>query len=1074
MYESCCNINKTREYLLLHISCILDWIAIHRGACPRSWSKKIGDMFNSYATIKNSNFQFDNRITWNYSYKLIGKALDDNNMHILDKVSCVKSRDLNRQLVYAMVNTNHNKIYVGRTNNLLRRLSEHIRAAFKHAQNGTPTERVHAYMSHTKAQNWTLIPIGAVNNILADAKLAESRYIKILHRNRLLNDDFHTRARNSILSKKSKSFKRPDRYTTRRGTKFSMVSNYVPKSFTVSSTVNHNLTEMFSLDFCRVLQHLDTLTGTTLQSTQIKTMGAMNGLTNWKRVRLLFGKSTITFFNKQGNKCNSTVGSALSQIKSGVIQTFCINSVLTTTDDLTKDTLQRVGASKAVAKHICNKATLHDLLSWRGRIHVVDNKKLRNYAACNIETHLKLRFNLRYSKPLTIRVPFSPNLSLSKLRAQAISLIDQMDTEPSFARLLKRRVRVVFTKQPSIEDYVSNHKKFCKNYKHSHPPKCVCKTKGFNNLPKIDGHIAFKATEVSNPLIKKCLHTNAKNIITPTDHSITHDVTTAFDNFISDLTATHAGAFPDNADLQSQVSENLDSFILEDNTKIDSRSSCIPNMHEIAMFKTKYKGLVVSPLDKNSGCMFLCCPCHHDTHLRKTFTENTSYSKSKHQPTVILDRWETFYDKHNYSKWYNYPRRVAGDDSSLPVSYVLPKNKDVKKDRPITSYYKHPFKRVFNAAGRALLHILDKTTETHFNMGNVSDLMEKIEKLNNLKTNKSDSRRSCLCLNGDLANMFTSLDHKSIRKAIRWLLDSVKKSSRRREVSVPMSKSTGGDVHLGRSGDADTKRITLTFEELIEIVEFDLNNTYFRVGDTVLQQKVGIPMGSPLSPAIAQILCAYYESHIISKCRLDGILNQVEGIRYVDDLTAVIYYDPTSVSSTRDANDLAHRIQFGYHPQMVLEVENTDLPFKFLSSVLEVDKLTCTFDARFHNKNQAQIKCRKPQQFPTYQHFHSFAPTRQKKSVVISSIHRIGNACNSMCSVQNAFNSLCVELRQLCYPARIIRDALWRVQQRDSRWQVIDLLPMFAPASAKKQNSRRPRPTLDSWPSKRPTVLAPA
>ena len=165
-------------------------------------------MFNSYATIKNSNFQFDNRITWNYSYKLIGKALDDNNMHILDKVSCVKSRDLNRQLVYAMVNTNHNKIYVGRTNNLLRRLSEHIRDAFKHAQNGTPTERVHAYMSHTKAQNWTLIPIGAVNNILADAKLAESRYIKILHRNRLLNDDFHTRARNSILSKKSKSFKR--------------------------------------------------------------------------------------------------------------------------------------------------------------------------------------------------------------------------------------------------------------------------------------------------------------------------------------------------------------------------------------------------------------------------------------------------------------------------------------------------------------------------------------------------------------------------------------------------------------------------------------------------------------------------------------------------------------------------------------------------------------------------------------------------------------------------------------------------------------------------------------------------
>ena len=210
------------------------------------------------------------------------------------------------------------------------------------------------------------------------------------------------------------------------------------------------------------------------------------------------------------------------------------------------------------------------------------------------------------------------------------------------------------------------------------------------------------------------------------------DITTAFDKLISDLMKTHDGVFADDANLHDQVQESLGSFVIEVPDNLEQQQSCVPTMHDIAKFKNKYKGLVVCPLDKNTGCMFLCCPCYHDTHLRKTFTENASYSKSKNTPSVILDRWERFYDTHNYSKWYQHPRRVAGDDSPLPVSYILPKNKDIEKDRPITSYFKHPFKRVFNSTGRALLHLLEKTTDQHFNMSNVNDLMTKVEKLNSI------------------------------------------------------------------------------------------------------------------------------------------------------------------------------------------------------------------------------------------------------------------------------------------------------------------------------------------------------
>ena len=105
----------------------------------------------------------------------------------------------------------------------------------------------------------------------------------------------------------------------------------------------------------------------------------------------------------------------------------------------------------------------------------------------------------------------------------------------------------------------------------------------------------------------------------------------------------------------------------------------------------------------------------------------------------------------------------------------------------------------------------------------------------------------------------TSLDHASITTAVTDVLKHVSKNTRRKEVMVPKSKMMG-TPHLGRSSSVDDKAVTFTFDELLDIVKFDLNNAYFRIGDTILQQRVGIPMGSPLSPALAQIVCAWYET----------------------------------------------------------------------------------------------------------------------------------------------------------------------------------------------------------------------
>ena len=55
--------------------------------------------------------------------------------------------------------------------------------------------------------------------------------------------------------------------------------------------------------------------------------------------------------------------------------------------------------------------------------------------------------------------------------------------------------------------------------------------------------------------------------------------------------------------------------------------------------------------------------------------------------------------------------------------------------------------------------------------------------------------------------------------------------------------------------------IQLTFDEIVQIVQFDLDNASFTVGDDVIMiQGVGIPMGSPTSSAIAPMICIYFEN----------------------------------------------------------------------------------------------------------------------------------------------------------------------------------------------------------------------
>ena len=58
------------------------------------------------------------------------------------------------------------------------------------------------------------------------------------------------------------------------------------------------------------------------------------------------------------------------------------------------------------------------------------------------------------------------------------------------------------------------------------------------------------------------------------------------------------------------------------------------------------------------------------------------------------------------------------------------------------------------------------------------------------------------------------------------------------------------------------ERTVLTVEDIIQLLEFCLKNTYFSFQDQFYEQGEGAAMGSPVSPIVANLYMEYFEQKL--------------------------------------------------------------------------------------------------------------------------------------------------------------------------------------------------------------------
>ena len=278
----------------------------------------------------------------------------------------------------------------------------------------------------------------------------------------------------------------------------------------------------------------------------------------------------------------------------------------------------------------------------------------------------------------------------------------------------------------------------------------------------------------------------------------------------------------------------------------------------------------------------------------------------------------------------------------------------------------------------------------------------------------------------DVKNMYTELPHASIITAIEWLLRESQLTRFGRHKRVHLALSGRRNVAFQRNGGF----VHITYAQLITFVLFDLANVYFTLGTTILRQHNGIPMGSPISPALAIIVCAHAE-HLFKQTISD--FPNFFAARYMDDLHATCTFTATDISGRRRAEEIFEKLRTIYPAALTLELTATGST-DFLETSISYPSLPCSLSSlsnpssdslstRQLNKNKNCLS--KPHlNFTRLQHSLSYRRPSQTAGALMGSFLRLPRHSSSTNTAFLSAIELLLELHHLQYSPHTLQKTI--------------------------------------------------
>jgi hypothetical protein len=302
---------------------------------------------------------------------------------------------------------------------------------------------------------------------------------------------------------------------------------------------------------------------------------------------------------------------------------------------------------------------------------------------------------------------------------------------------------------------------------------------------------------------------------------------------------------------------------------------------QVLAVRRMLKDIVGVPIDKNRLLYFEHVSAYR-RRLHSTFIADTKhYVVVNDKEAAVLQRCRTHWEQMGWSRFCKFKSK-----GTLGFAQVLPKDKDCSLSRPIVPNCNHPLGRLYNMAARGFAYVLQHVKLSHFNLFTTQQFVCQLTDLATVVRGMVTAGEVCHVelVQFDVKDMYTEIQHSAIESCMRMVCDAW--FSRGGHNTVAVSRYGRRGVTCGRSrsrADAATMPISV----IVQILLYELRHAYFRVGtSTMLQQIMGVSMGSKGGPVLAWAVCMASEHMFHNTLRADARFIHV--MRYFDDVWQLV------------------------------------------------------------------------------------------------------------------------------------------------------------------------------------------
>jgi len=289
----------------------------------------------------------------------------------------------------------------------------------------------------------------------------------------------------------------------------------------------------------------------------------------------------------------------------------------------------------------------------------------------------------------------------------------------------------------------------------------------------------------------------------------------------------------------------VEEALLKQASSLPSRSYLLnPEISPLCQY-LREKSYLVKITDKNLGLSVVSKDWYLDQ-CEKHLQQAHAYRALAHVPYSDLD--EQFQNLKRYPWNKDIKSYLLTTTSSLPRFHLIPKvHKKPWASRPIVPSHSW----ITSRASEILDYFLQKKARSYdFVLDSTRSFMEKLRKVK--------TAENCVLVTGDVKAMYTSIPLKRAKQTTMQALQSV-------------------------------DREKCSYEGLVALMDFVLDNNYFLFQGRLYQQMNGIAMGTACAPAVANIYAATFEEISMPLWKEYGLIFYV---RYIDDIFLIFQGPP--------------------------------------------------------------------------------------------------------------------------------------------------------------------------------------